>query len=178
MKTLVVTMGITGSGKSTWLKVQKNIEPNVPVVETDDLRVELLGDVDDITQEKLIFDTAAKRISELFNTHDKVLFGATLVDSRHRLSFLQSIKDICTLNFHNIGINMVIFPCDPKVSKERITRDLKAGVKRADSIQFIDEQFNQYSETMDGVLSEDGKEIPFYNKIDIVFKDGYELRPD
>jgi len=36
VKNLVVTLGITGCGKSTWLKEKS------PVIETDDLRVELL----------------------------------------------------------------------------------------------------------------------------------------
>jgi predicted kinase len=153
MKNLVVTLGITGCGKSKWLKNKS------PVIETDDLRVELLDDISNsATQEGLIFGTAAKRISKLFDTHDTVYFGATLVDGKHRIPFLQSIKDMCK---HKFVIDVVIFPGIPELSKERITRDLKNGVQRADSIQFIDEQYEQYLHTM----SNFNKEKDFYRSI-------------
>ena len=153
MKNLVVTLGITGCGKSRWLKNKS------PVIETDDLRVELLDDISDsVTQEGIIFGTAAKRISKLFDTHDTVYFGATLVDGKHRIQFLQSIKDMCK---HKFVIDVVIFPGIPELSKERITRDLKNGVQRADSIQFIDEQYEQYLHTM----SNFNKEKDFYRSI-------------
>ena len=153
MKNLVVTLGITGCGKSRWLKNKS------PVIETDDLRVELLDDISDsVTQEGIIFGTAAKRISKLFDTHDTVYFGATLVDGKHRIPFLQSIKDMCK---HKFVIDVVIFPGIPELSKERITRDLKNGVQRADSIQFIDEQYEQYLYTMNIF----NKEKDFYRSI-------------
>ena len=153
MKNLVVTLGITGCGKSRWLKDKS------PVIETDDLRIELLDDIfDSTTQEGLIFGTAAKRISKLFDKHDTVYFGATLVDGKHRIPFLQSIKDMCK---HKFVIDVVIFPGIPELSKERITRDLKNGVQRADSIQFIDEQYEQYLHTM----SNFNKEKDFYRSI-------------
>ena len=153
MKKLVVTLGITGCGKSRWLKDKS------PVIETDNLRIELLDDISDsVTQEGLIFGTATKRISKLFDTHDTVYFGATLVNSKHRIPFLQSIKDMCK---HKFVIDVVIFPGIPELSKERITRDLKNGVQRADSIQFIDEQYEQYLYTMNIF----NKEKDFYRSI-------------
>jgi len=141
VKNLVVTLGITGCGKSTWLKDKS------PVIETDDLRVELLDDISNVTQEGFIFGTAAnaKRISKLFDTHDTVYFGATLVDSKRRIPFLQSIKDMCK---HLFVIDMIIFPGIPELSKERIAKALKDGMQRADSIQFVDEQYEQYLHTM------------------------------
>ena len=72
MKNLVATLGITGCGKSSWLKDKS------PVVETDDLRVELLGSVDDITQEGLIFKTAASKIAQLFDVYNTIFLGATV----------------------------------------------------------------------------------------------------
>jgi len=152
MKCLTVTLGMTAAGKTTWLRDKS------PVVETDDLRVELLGDIDDITQEKLIFDTAAKRVSDLFDTHDTVYFGATLVDSKYRIPFLQSIKDMCK---HEFVIDMFIFPCKPEIAKERIIKDLTSKTPRADSLKFIDEQYKQYLYTMD--ILDDEKD--FYRKI-------------
>ena len=153
MKNLVATLGITGCGKSSWLKDKS------PVVETDDLRVELLGSVDDVTQEGLIFKTAASKIAQLFDVYNTVFLGATLVDSDYRLSFLQSIKDMCK---HSFVIDLIVFPADRKVSKERIKKDLKAGKARADSIKYIDDQYAQYLYTMDRLHHEQA----FYRKIE------------
>ena len=110
-KCLTVTLGMTGAGKTTWLRDKS------PVVETDDLRVELLGNIDDYTREAFIFSTAAERVSDLFDTHDTVYFGATLVNSKKRIPFLQSIKDMCK---HKFVIDVMVFPCDDKTSKIKI----------------------------------------------------------
>ena len=166
MKNLVVTLGITGCGKSRWLKNKS------PVIETDDLRVELLDDISDsATQEGLIFGTAAKRISKLFDTHDTVYFGATLVDGKHRIPFLQSIKDMCK---HKFVIDVVIFPGIPKLCKERITDDLKNGVLRADSAKYVDKQYEEYLYTM----SNFDKEKDFYRSIKRAGKYQIEKRND
>ena len=62
---------------------------------------------------------------------------------------------------HKFVIDVVIFPGIPELSKERIIRDLKNGVQRADSIKFIDEQYEQYLHTM----SNFNKEKDFYRSI-------------
>jgi hypothetical protein len=67
------------------------------------------------------------------------------VDSKNRIPFLQSIKDMCK---HKFVIDMIIFPSIPELSKERIAKALKDGMQRADSIQFVDEQYEQYLHTM------------------------------
>lgn len=151
-KCLTVTLGMTGAGKTTWLRDKS------PVVETDDLRVELLNDIND-EQDSFIFDTATKRICQLFELTDTVYFGATLVDNRYRIPFLQSIKDMCK---HEFVIDMFIFPCTPEVSLQRITKDLKDGVERADSIKYIDEQYEQYLDALRSLL---GEEKDFYRTI-------------
>ena len=151
MKNLVVTLGITGCGKTTWLKDKS------PVIETDDLRVELLNDINN-EQDGFIFRTAAKRVSELFDTHDTVYFGATLVNSKHRIPFLQSIKDMCK---HKFVIDVVIFPGIPELCKKRIANDLKNGVQRADSVKYVDGQYEEYLYTM----SNFDKEKDFYRSI-------------
>ena len=151
MKNLVVTLGITGAGKTWWLRDKS------PVIETDDLRVELLNDIND-EQDGFIFGTAAKRVSELFDTHDTVYFGATLVNSKHRIPFLQSIKDRCK---HKFVIDVVIFPGIPDICKDRITNDLKNGVLRADSVKYVDGQYEEYLYTMRNF----DKEKDFYRSI-------------
>ena len=64
---------------------------------------------------------------------------------------------------HEFVIDMFIFPCNDKKSKERIIKDLTDGVKRPDSIKFIDEQYAQYLHTM-SIL---GDERDFYREIKV-----------
>tara|TARA_Y100000310_G_scaffold298173_1_gene331841 strand:- start:1232 stop:1444 length:213 start_codon:yes stop_codon:yes gene_type:complete len=63
---------------------------------------------------------------------------------------------------YEVIIDAYIFPCKPKTAKERIAKDLNTGVKRADSIQFIDEQHEQYKSAMIGIYN---MEIGFYGTV-------------
>ena len=64
---------------------------------------------------------------------------------------------------HEFVIDVMVFPCDDKTSKKRITKDLNEGVKRANSIYLIHRQYNQYVHTM-SILDD---ERDFYRKITI-----------
>ena len=64
---------------------------------------------------------------------------------------------------YEVAIEAYIFSCEPKIAKQRITKDLNSNVKRADSIQFIDEQYEQYQETM---IALDNIETEFYRTIE------------
>ena len=66
---------------------------------------------------------------------------------------------------HEFVIDVMVIPCDDKTSKKRITKDLKEGVKRANSINLIHRQYNQFVHTMSGVLDD---EKDFYRKIEII----------
>jgi hypothetical protein len=49
---------------------------------------------------------------------------------------------------YDLVIDAYVFPCDPEISRERIANDLSSDVKRADSVQFINEQYKQYLATL------------------------------
>lgn len=66
---------------------------------------------------------------------------------------------------YEVFIDAYIFPADPKMSKKRITKDLAASVKRANSIQFIDEQYGQYKNAMIGIYN---MELGFYRSVNQV----------
>jgi len=66
---------------------------------------------------------------------------------------------------YEVVIDAYIFPCDPETSKNRIANDLNSNVKRADSIQFIDEQYEQYTRAMHIIYTE---EIGFYRNLERV----------
>jgi hypothetical protein len=67
---------------------------------------------------------------------------------------------------------MIIFPGIPELSKERIAKALKDGIQRADSIQFVDEQYEQYLHTIS--ILDDEKD--FYRMIKRVDNPNDEAR--
>jgi len=136
-KTFIFTLGIPGSGKSTYLADKH------PVVSTDELRKELLKNVNDISKEKYIFDTAIKKIMKLFDDYDVVYFDATMVETKHRVAMLETIEDRMPVEFI-----AVVFPADIELSKQRIEKDLLDGVDRADVVDMLEEYMTYYAETM------------------------------
>ena len=66
---------------------------------------------------------------------------------------------------YEVAIDAYIFPCDPEIAKERIAKDLNSNVDRADSIQFINEQYEQYKSAMVGIYN---MEISFYRTVERV----------
>lgn len=145
MKKLVFTFGISGCGKSTWLADKS------PVVETDDIRREVFNNVSDAINDGYVFQEARKRIVELFQHHDTVYFGATMVETKHRLPFLKEIQNKCMFD---VEFEIVIFKSDPEISKNRVTKDLSDGKDRSDSLQFIDAQYEFYKEALKVLDSE------------------------
>ena len=63
---------------------------------------------------------------------------------------------------YDLVIDAYVFPSDPETSKERIINDLSSNVKRADSVQFIDEQYKQYLATL---VALDKIETDFYRTV-------------
>ena len=63
---------------------------------------------------------------------------------------------------YEVAIHAYIFPCKPETARKRVTKDLNSNVRRADSIQFIDEQYEQYKSAMIGIYN---IETGFYSKI-------------
>ena len=64
---------------------------------------------------------------------------------------------------YEVVIDAYIFPCDPEIAQKRIVKDLDAGVKRADSIQFIHEQYDQYKSAMVEIYN---TEVGFYRTVE------------
>lgn len=65
---LILTIGIPGSGKTTWVQQYKKNHPYTYVVSTDKLRKELTGTTDcDPTQCQMIHDAARQRVKSILD---------------------------------------------------------------------------------------------------------------
>lgn len=90
MPELIVFSGLPGSGKSTFAKELKGYK----VHSSDDLRKELFGDENCQDKNSELFDELHKRIITDLKSDSDVVFDATNISYKTRMSFLEKIKKI------------------------------------------------------------------------------------
>jgi predicted kinase len=151
---LILPVGISGSGKSTWIKSQTN--PNTVVVSPDDIRRELSGNVSDQTQNAKVWALAFKRTADALNAGKNVILDATNIKSSERKNLMNYMKVHVDKRFEGVA---KIFDVDPAVAKQRVKKDIEAGVDRSNVPDWaIDRQYQSF---IDGVntLETDGFKI-------------------
>lgn len=84
MKTLMMTVGLPRSGKSTWARRQK-----LPIVSPDAIRISLHGERFIKTAEAIVWAHAKLMVASLFEAgHDTVILDATNTIQRYRDEWL------------------------------------------------------------------------------------------
>jgi predicted kinase len=84
-KSLIVTVGVPGSGKST--VIARAASSGIPVVSSDSVRAELNGDATCQDQADVVWALVHARLAEHL-AHGSVLLDATNVDPAHRAPLL------------------------------------------------------------------------------------------
>ena len=108
MSKLYFMCGLPGSGKSTWLEDHKK-ELNFTIHSSDSIRAEL-GNVNDQSQNDLVFETLHRRIKEDLLNGKNVAYDATNLSRKRRINFINNeLRDItcekiCVLFATPIGI--------------------------------------------------------------------------
>lgn len=155
MPSFIILVGISGCGKSTWIK-SHNI-PNAVVVSFDDIRREINGDVNDHTDSLKIIYIGLNRIVFALNQGKNVILDATNVSTKNRREQLAYIKENAEVSFNAYA---KIFYADPDVSKKRILADIKNGVDRSNvPIESIDKQYAKFILNIDRIESDGYKVI-------------------
>lgn len=72
MKTLILMTAVPGAGKSTWAKAYVASHPNTYIISSDEIRKELLGAVQNFTNEGLVWSTFRNRIHEYASQYEDV----------------------------------------------------------------------------------------------------------
>jgi protein phosphatase len=143
---LILPVGISGSGKSTWIKSQT--DPNTIVVSPDDIRRELSGNVSDQTNMGKVWALAFTRVTDALNAGKNVILDATNVKSRDRKSLMDYMKVHVDKPFEGFA---KIFDVDPEIAKQRVRKDIEAGVDRSNVPDYAIDR--QYRDFIDGINS-------------------------
>lgn len=159
---LILPVGISGSGKSTWIKSQ--IDSNTVVVSPDDIRRELTGSVSDQTKNALVFEIAHKRVADALNAGKNVIFDATNIKSRDRKSLMNYMKVHVDKPFEGFA---KVFSVDPEIAKQRVKKDIEAGVDRSNVPDWaIDKQYRSFVDDMNSIELDGFKIIDNINEIE------------
>ena len=145
---LILTVGISGSGKSTWIKSQQGFE----VVSPDEIR-RSLGDVSDQSKMDDVFSIAYNKLRTLLSQGKNVIFDATNLESKYRMELIKSMpKHISKAK---------VFHTDPEEAKKRIKMDLEKGVDRSNVSDYVvDRMYRNYQKTVnEHQLENEGFEI-------------------
>lgn len=150
----VIPVGISGSGKSTWIKSLEG--KGFEVVSPDEIRRELTGSISDQSRNKDVFPIAFQRTIDYLNNGTSVIFDATNVGSYHRKQMLNYLRDNVSADFDAYA---KVFDVDPEVSKQRVAADIEAGVDRSNvPPEAIDRQYGNFTRDLDK-LEDDGYTI-------------------
>ncbi len=147
MSKLYITIGISGSGKSTYTQTHFAKEK---IVSTDLIRLELSQNINEQKHNEEVFKIAIERLHKILQQSDAVL-DATNIDLflLDKLLTLFPKNDICFLVFRsNVG-----------VCKQRIKSDLEVGKIRAATPEAVVERQAEKMAFLSSYLKDFGKEI-------------------
>ena len=159
---LILPVGISGSGKSTWIKSQT--DPNTIVISPDDIRRELTGNISDQTKNAEVFQIAHKRVADALNAGKNVIFDATNIKSRDRKSLMDYMKVHVDKSIEGLA---KVFSVDPEIAKQRVKKDIEAGVDRSNVPDWaIDKQYRIFVDDMNSIELDGFKIIDNINEIE------------
>ena len=113
MTEFVMTVGISGSGKSRWCYNQHNIATDI-VADSDEIREELWGDANDQQNPDKVFNEMFARTRFALSHNINVFYCATNLNMRHRIHTLKQIKRC----FPDLKCRAVVFNTPLSICKE------------------------------------------------------------
>lgn len=115
---LLIPVGISGSGKSTWIK--SNINSNTIIVSPDEIRKKLTSDISNQTKNGEVWSIAFNEIANALNNKN-VILDATNISSTDIKRLINYLKQHVNKPFNAY---LKIFITNPEIPKERIKNDI------------------------------------------------------
>jgi len=133
---LILTIGIPGSGKSTWARQYSEKTGYVRVC-PDDIRKEITGEVSNISRDSEVWAIAKERVNKLLDEGTNVIFDSTMMNSKTLTTFkMLSGKAIVCYK---------VFNCSSEEAKKRISLDISNNVDRSKVPEHIvDKMYSNY----------------------------------
>ena len=117
-KKVYVMVGISGSGKSRYLKW---VDPKY-IVSPDEIRKELTGDISDQSKNNEVWSAAKARMKVVARRYGKVYLDATNVNKWLRVEFMS--------DFNGAKKIVVVFDVDVETAIKRINKDIENDIDR------------------------------------------------
>ena len=157
MTKLIVSIGISGSGKTTF----GNKLENITVICPDDIRKELTGDISDQSRNVEVWRIAYDRLRKSLESGEDVYFSATTLTSKN----LKALLDVVEYLKPEITIYAFEDSRDWKLCEKRVKEDLKNGVERSntdikiDNKPLIQSMSEKYINMVDNILPRNYPEL-------------------
>ena len=106
---LVVTVGLPGSGKTSWVDdfIGENQDKTVDVISSDKIREEVFNDIEDQNHNGEVFDLMKRRTKESLSQGHIAIYEATNISSKRRRALLKELnkyydKAICLFKYKRL----------------------------------------------------------------------------
>lgn len=123
---LVLLVGISLSGKSTWIKEHQHEWKNTVIVSYDAIRKELTGDISNQSLESDVIKIGFQRIKHYLKNKNVILDATNLYPKHRRMLYFYLLK-----RFVFFKGEAIIFPANIELSKIRLKECIKKNVDRS-----------------------------------------------
>ena len=89
---MLMLCGLPGSGKSTYAKTK--VSSGYSVYSSDDLRIEMFGDVNCQGNNEKLFTELHRRIKQALKNGKNIIYDATNINKKQRMHFIRQLKNI------------------------------------------------------------------------------------
>ena len=107
---LVVTVGLPGSGKTSWVKefIEENQDKIIDIISSDKIREEVFNDIEDQNHNGEVFDLMKRRTKESLSQGHIAIYEATNISSKRRRALLKELnkyydKAICLFKYKRLS---------------------------------------------------------------------------
>jgi predicted kinase/LysM repeat protein len=148
-KRVILPLGISGSGKSTWISSLPN--DTYFVISPDEMRIEFTGNINDKSKDAEIYEEVKKRTIDAVNKGKQVIIDSTNLQKDRRRDFINAIKNAIP----DISIQYKLMPLNANISKQRIKAQIEKGENRANvPDSTIDRHVLLYKEMLNDIKEE------------------------
>lgn len=148
--TLILPIGISGSGKSTWINSLIN-KDDYAIISPDEIRKELTGSISDQSKNIDVFQIADKLMYDSLRQKKPTIIDATNLNTVFRRKLINEVL----AKYPNTKIYYKFMASNPIISKQRIAKDIANNRDRANvPFDIIDRQYDQYLQSLVDVKEE------------------------